>query len=54
VSKPLIANALVAFREEGYLRFRDGRVWLTESFETSEAVAAIEGRIAGFCSGFGS
>ncbi len=53
VSKPLIANALIAFREEGYVRFRDGKVSLTESFSTAEAVAAIEGRIAGFCSGFG-
>lgn len=52
VSKPLIANALIAFREEGYVRLRDGKVALTDSFGTAEAVAAIEGRIAGFCSGF--
>jgi glycerol-3-phosphate O-acyltransferase len=51
VSKPLIANALVAFREEGYLRLREGRYALTESFESSEAVAAIEGRITDLCSG---
>jgi glycerol-3-phosphate O-acyltransferase len=52
VSKPLFANALIAFREEGYLRLRDARYALTESFATAEAVAAIEGRIAGFCSNF--
>jgi glycerol-3-phosphate O-acyltransferase len=52
VSKPLIANALVAFREEGYLRLREGRYALTESFESPDAVATIEGRIADLCSGF--
>jgi glycerol-3-phosphate O-acyltransferase len=52
VSKPLIANALVAFREEGYLRLRDGRYALTESFDSPEAVSTIEGRLADFCSGF--
>jgi glycerol-3-phosphate O-acyltransferase len=53
VSKPLIGNALIAFREEGYLRIREGKISLTQSFATAEAVAAIEGRIAGFCSGYG-
>jgi glycerol-3-phosphate O-acyltransferase len=53
VSKPVIANAFTAFREEGYVRVREGKLALTESFGTPEAVAAIEGRIAGFCSGFG-
>jgi glycerol-3-phosphate O-acyltransferase len=52
VSKPLFANALTAFREEGYLRLREGKYALTESFASSEAVATIEGRIAGFCSSF--
>jgi glycerol-3-phosphate O-acyltransferase len=52
VSKPLIANALVAFREEGYLRLREGKYALTETFDSAEAVAAIEGRIAGFCTGY--
>jgi glycerol-3-phosphate O-acyltransferase len=48
VSKPMLSNALVAFREEGYLRLRDGKFELTDSFHGPEAVAAIEGRIAGF------
>jgi glycerol-3-phosphate O-acyltransferase len=52
VSRPLFANALSAFREEGYLRLREGKYTLTESFATPEAVAAIEGRIAGFCASF--
>jgi glycerol-3-phosphate O-acyltransferase len=54
VSKPLVANALVAFREEGYIRMREGKVSLTDSFDTAQAVAAIEGRIAAFCSAYGS
>ncbi|MDH5671750.1 MAG: 1-acyl-sn-glycerol-3-phosphate acyltransferase [Myxococcales bacterium] len=48
ISKPLIQNALQAFREEGYLRQRDGKLSLTPSFDSSEAVNAIEGRLAGF------
>ncbi len=52
VSKPLFTNALTAFREEGYLRLREGKYALTDSFETPEAVAAIEGRIAGYCTSF--
>ena len=52
VSKPLIVNALTAFREEGYLRLQAGKYSLTDSFATAEAVGAIEGRIVGFCSGF--
>ncbi|MFI5308157.1 MAG: hypothetical protein ACHQ53_12430, partial [Polyangiales bacterium] len=54
VSKPLFANALTAFREDGYLRLRDGKYSLTESFATQEAVSAIEGRITGLCSGYSS
>jgi len=53
VNKPLLTNALTAFREEGYLRSREGKLSLTDSFASAEAVTAIEGRIAGFCSGFG-
>lgn len=52
VSKPLVANALAAFREEGYLRLREGRYSLTESFATSDAVGTIEGRIADLCTSF--
>jgi len=48
ISKPLIQNALTSFREEGYIRVRDGRVSLTSSFHGAEIVATIESRIAGF------
>lgn len=48
ISKPLVQNALVAFREEGYIRVKEGRVALTSSFHGPEAVSAIESRIAGF------
>jgi glycerol-3-phosphate O-acyltransferase len=46
VSKPLVQNAYVVFREDGYIRHIDGKCALTESFDSPEAVAAIEGRIA--------
>ena len=49
VSKPIVGNALVSFREDGYLHIKDGKHELTETFDSPEAVAAIEGRIAGFC-----
>ena len=49
VSKPIVSNALVSFREDGYLHIKDGKHELTETFDSPEAVAAIEGRIAGFC-----
>jgi glycerol-3-phosphate O-acyltransferase len=48
ISKPLMQNALTSFREEGYVRVKDGRVALTSSFHSPEAVATIESRIAGF------
>ncbi|MGD8863124.1 MAG: 1-acyl-sn-glycerol-3-phosphate acyltransferase [Myxococcales bacterium] len=49
VSKPLLQNAVLAFREEGYLRAADGKVSLAESFASAEAVGTIEGRLVGFC-----
>jgi glycerol-3-phosphate O-acyltransferase len=49
VSKPIVTNALVSFREDGYVHVKDGKHELTETFNSPEAVAAIEGRIAGFC-----
>jgi glycerol-3-phosphate O-acyltransferase len=49
VSKPLLQNAVLAFREEGYLRAADGKVSLAESFAYAEAVSTIEGRLVGFC-----
>jgi glycerol-3-phosphate O-acyltransferase len=53
ISKPLIQNALTSFREEGYIRTREERCSLTSTFQTTETVAAIEGRIAGFIDGSG-
>ena len=48
ICKPLLQNAFAALRDEEYIR-RDGdRIELAESFRTPKAVAAIEGRIAGF------
>jgi glycerol-3-phosphate O-acyltransferase len=46
VCKPLVQNAYVVFREDGYIRTSEGKCSITESFESLEAVAAIEGRIA--------
>lgn len=48
VSKSVIQNAYQAFVDEGYVRTRDGKHELTDSFQSPEALAAIEGRIAGF------
>ena len=48
ISKPLVTNALQAFRDEGYLQLRDGKYALTASFADAEAVATIEGRMSGF------
>jgi hypothetical protein len=44
-----VTNALVSFREDGYVHVKDGKHELTETFDSPEAVSAIEGRIAGFC-----
>ena len=50
----MIANALLAFRERATCGCRDGKyVADRRRSTTAEAVAAIEGRIAGFCSGYG-
>ncbi|HMI93435.1 MAG TPA: 1-acyl-sn-glycerol-3-phosphate acyltransferase, partial [Polyangiales bacterium] len=51
ISKPLLTNALHAFREEGYLQLRDGKYALTPSFADAEAVSTIEGRMSGFTDG---
>jgi glycerol-3-phosphate O-acyltransferase len=51
ISKQLVTNALLAFREEGYLQLRDGKYALTASFADADAVATIEGRMSGFTSG---
>jgi glycerol-3-phosphate O-acyltransferase len=49
ISKPLVGNALVAFREEGYLQLRDGKYALSPTVADQDAVATIEGRMSGFC-----
>ncbi|MET0391223.1 MAG: 1-acyl-sn-glycerol-3-phosphate acyltransferase [Polyangiales bacterium] len=50
VSKPLIQNALVAFREEGYLeQLPESKLALAQSFANAEAASTIEGRLTGFC-----
>jgi glycerol-3-phosphate O-acyltransferase len=48
VSKPILHNALLAFRDEGYVQHREGKYQLTPSFESHDAVSAIEARIAGY------
>lgn len=46
VSKPLIENAYLAFADQGYLQTKNGKIELSASFASLEAVKAIEGRIA--------
>jgi glycerol-3-phosphate O-acyltransferase len=48
VSKPILQNAFSAFKDEGYVEVQDGKCLLTHSFESTEAVRAIEGRMAGY------
>src|ERR1700712_805130 len=48
VSKPILQNALLAFKDEGYLQFREGKFSLTTSFDSADAVRTIEGRITGY------
>jgi glycerol-3-phosphate O-acyltransferase len=46
ISKPILQNALHAFVDQGYIGNSDSKLLLAESFRTSKAVLAIEGRIA--------
>jgi glycerol-3-phosphate O-acyltransferase len=48
VSKPILQNALLAFKDEGYVQLREGKYSLTTSFDSADAVRAIEGRLAGY------
>lgn len=48
VSRALFDNAFLAFADQGYLSRDDGKLRLAESFTRPEALAAIEGKIAGF------
>jgi len=50
VSKPMLQNALLVFREEGYLQqLPESKLALSQSFANTEAASAIEGRLTGFC-----
>ena len=48
VSKPILQNALLAFKDEGYVQQREGKYQLTASFDSPDTVQAIEARIAGY------
>ncbi|MET0388176.1 MAG: 1-acyl-sn-glycerol-3-phosphate acyltransferase [Polyangiales bacterium] len=48
ISKPILQNALMAFKDEGYVQQREGKYQLTSSFDSADAVPAIEARIAGY------
>ena len=48
ITRPTIANAYLAFVDQGYVSISQGKVALAESFATAAAVAAIESKIAGY------
>jgi glycerol-3-phosphate O-acyltransferase len=48
VSKPILQNAWSAFKDEGYIQYREGKYTLTTSFESADAVRAIEARLSGY------
>jgi glycerol-3-phosphate O-acyltransferase len=48
VSKPTFENAIHAFIDQGYLTRSNGKLELSESFQTQKAVATAESRIALF------
>ena len=48
ISKPIVQNAIAAFKDEGYIQIRESKISLTTSFASADAVRAIEGRIAGY------
>jgi glycerol-3-phosphate O-acyltransferase len=48
VSRPNIENAYLAFADQGYISVSQGKVSLTESFATAEAVEAIEAKVIGY------
>jgi glycerol-3-phosphate O-acyltransferase len=48
VSRPNIENAYLAFADQGYISVSQGKVSLTESFATAQAVEAIEAKIIGY------
>ncbi|MBX3126956.1 MAG: 1-acyl-sn-glycerol-3-phosphate acyltransferase [Polyangiaceae bacterium] len=48
ICKPMIENAIASFVEQGYLARDDGKLRLAESFQSTEAAQAIEGRLTGY------
>jgi len=48
VSRPTIANAYLAFADQGYVSVSQGKVSLAESFADAAAVGAIESKIVGY------
>lgn len=48
VSRAVIENALAAFAEQGYLQREEGKLALSATFASEDAVQAIEGRITGY------
>jgi glycerol-3-phosphate O-acyltransferase len=50
VSRPLFANAILAFVEQGYLSRNSGKLVVPESFASAEALKTVEARIASYVS----
>jgi len=48
VSRTLFENAHGAFVDQGYLSRDEGKLRLSESYDSAAAVKTIEARIAGF------
>ena len=48
ITRPTIANAYLAFADQGYVSVSQGKIALAESFATAAAVAAIESKVAGY------
>ena len=48
VNRPVVANAFLAFADQGYLGRHEGKYVLPESYATAEAVKTIEARIASY------
>ena len=48
VCRPIIDNALLAFVDQGYLGREDGKLFLTESYASADAVRTVEARIASY------
>ncbi len=51
ISKPLLANAYLAFSELGYVKSRAGNWALAETFQSRDALREIERAILGYVSG---